>query len=50
MFGCLLVVGEQAMASNLLSKDDWRRCLALNARREDLLGKNFGTCASESAN
>lgn len=49
MFGGLLVVVGQAMASNLLSKDNGRRRLALNTRREDLLGEDFGGCSGESA-
>ena len=49
VFGCLLLAGRQSMPSDLLGEDDGRGGLALDARREDLLGEDFGAGTGESA-
>jgi len=49
LFSRLLLVGWQSMPCDLLSEDNRRWCLAVDARREDLLGENFGACAGKSA-
>jgi len=46
--GLFLGLG-QAMARDLLGDDNGWRCLALDARREYLLGENFGAGTGESA-